>query len=121
MRHFIIGSALLMFVALDVIFVQFSETPPAALVFAVLCYFILRLLSGAAGGIATGTVLQDSEGDTLCFGSLLGPLPVSTLGRVAAAAFIPISLLLLLAFIPDLDDPLDPSSTVQLGSTLVVF
>ena len=58
MRHFIIGSALLMFVALDVIFVQFSETPPAALVFAVLCYFILRLLIGAAGGIATGTALQ---------------------------------------------------------------
>ena len=121
MRHLIIGSALLMFVALDVIFVQFSETPSAALVFAVLCYFILRLLSGAAGGMATGTAPQDSEGDTLCLGSLLGTLPVGTLGRVAAAALIPISLLLLLAFIPDLDAPMAPGATVQLGSTMVVF
>ena len=41
--------------------------------------------------------------------------------RVAAAAVIPVLWLLLFAFIPDFDDPLDPSATVQLGSTLAIF
>lgn len=121
MRHLIIGSALVVFVALDVVFVQFAETPSAALVFAVLCYFILLLLSGAAGSFPSGSGPQVSEDNDVYLGSLLGPLRGRTLGRVAAAALIPVVLLLLLAFIPDLDDPLDSSATVQLGSTLAVF
>ena len=121
LRHLIIGSALLVFVALDVVFVEFSEPPSAALVSAVLCYFILLLLSGAAGGFSSGSGAQDAEGNAVYFGSLLGPLRLGTLGRVTMAALIPVVLLLLLAFIPDLDDPLDPSATVQLGSTLAVF
>ena len=121
MRHLIIGSALLLFVALDVVFVEFSETPSAALVFAVLCYFILLLLSGAAGSFSSVSVSQVSEGN----GVYVGNLPVrwrgGTICRVATAAVIPVLLLLLLAFIPDFDDPLDPSATVQLGSTLAIF
>lgn len=106
---------------MDVVFVQFAETPSAALVFAVLCYFILLLLSGAAGSFPSGSGPQVSEDNDVYLGSLLGPLRGRTLGRVAAAALIPVVLLLLLAFIPDLDDPLDSSATVQLGSTLAVF
>jgi hypothetical protein len=41
--------------------------------------------------------------------------------RTSLAAVIPVVLLLILAYIPDLDDPLDPSETVQLGSTFAVF
>ena len=121
MRHLIIGSALLLFVALDVIFVEFSETPSAALVFSVLSYLILLLLSGAAGGFPQRSGFAATEGTTVYLGGLLGPLRGGTLGRVAIAALIPVALLLLLAFIPDLDDPLDPSETVQLGSTFAVF
>ena len=120
MRHLIIGSALLLFVALDVVFVEFSETPSAALVFAVLCYFSLLLLNGAAGSFSSGSVSQVSEANTVYVGSFPVWLRVGTICRVATAAVIPV-LLLLLAFIPDLDDPLDPSATVQLGSTLAVF
>ena len=120
MRHLIIGSALLLFVALDVVFVEFSETPSAALVFAVLCYFSLLLLNGAAGSFSSGSVSQVSEANTVYVGSFPVWLRVGTICRVATAAVIPV-LLLLLAFIPDLDDPLDPSATVQVGSTLAVF
>ena len=121
MRHLIIGSALLLFVALDVVFVEFSETPSAALVFSVLSYLILLLLSGAAGGFPQRSGFAATEGNAVYLGGLLGPLRGGTLGRVAIAALIPVALLLLLAFIPDLDDPLDPSETVQLGSTFAVF
>ena len=43
------------------------------------------------------------------------------LTKILMAALIPVVLLVVLAFIPDLDDPLDPSETVQLGSTFAVF
>ena len=121
MRHLIIGSALLLFVALDVVFVEFSETPSAALVFAVLCYFILLLLSGAAGSFSSVSVSQVSEGNGVYVGNLPVRLRGGTICRVATASVIPVLLLLLLAFIPDFDDPLDPSATVQLGSTLAIF
>ena len=121
MRHLIIGSALLVFAALDVVFVAFSETPSAALVFSVLSYLILLLLSWAAGGFPQRSGFTATEGNTVYLGSLLGTLRGGTLGRVAIAALVPVVLLLLLAFIPDLDDPLDPSETVQLGSTFAVF
>ena len=121
MRHLIIASALMVFVALDVVFVEFSETPSAALVFSVLCYFILLLLSGAAGSFSSGSGSEAPEGNKVFLGNLPGSRRGGTLGRVAAASLIPVVLLLLLAFIPDLDDPLDPNATVQLGSTLAVF
>lgn len=127
MRHLFIGSALLVFVALEVIFVEFSETPSAALVFAVLVYLILLLLSGAAGGLGSEGRAEDdrvSEDTTRNFVYLviyLLPLRGRTVVRVAISALIPVGLLLILAFIPDLDDPLDPSETVQLGSTFAVF
>lgn len=121
LRHLIIGSALLVFVALDVVFVEFSETPSAALVFSVLSYLILLLLSGAAGRLPLKSGFAATEGDRDYDGNLLGTVPGGTLGRVAIAALIPVVLLLILAFIPDLDDPLDPSETVQLGSTFAVF
>ncbi len=142
MRHLYIGSALLVSVALEVIFVEFSETPSAALVFAVLVYLILLLLSGASGGLASGglasdglaseglasqgrtedgTASEDNARNAVYVASYLFPLRGGPVVRVAIAALIPVGLLLLLAFIPELDDPLDPSETVQLGSTFAVF
>ena len=50
MSHLMIAVALLVFAGLDVVFVKFSDTPSAALVFAVLAYLILLILSGSAGG-----------------------------------------------------------------------
>ena len=54
MRHLMIAVALLAFAGLDVIFVEFSDTPSAALTFAVLAYLILLLLSGTAGSFGDG-------------------------------------------------------------------
>ena len=83
LRHLIIGSALLVFVALDVVFVEFSETPSAALVFSVLSYLILLLLSGAAGRLPLKSGFAAIEGDRDYDGNLLGTVPGGTLGRVA--------------------------------------
>ena len=116
MRHLMIAVALLAFAGLDVIFVEFSDTPSAALTFAVLAYLILLLLSGTAGSFGDG--LNDY---TFFFGALIGQGRTGFLTKTLMAALIPVVLLLVLAFIPDLDDPLDPSETVQLGSTFAVF
>ena len=116
MRHLMIAVALLAFAGLDVIFVEFSDTPAAALTFAVLAYLILLLLSGTAGSF--GDKLSDY---TVYIGPLMGPGRIGFLTKILMAALIPVLLLLVLAFIPDLDDPLDPSETVQLGSTFAVF
>lgn len=116
MRHLMIAVALLAFAGLDVIFVEFSDTPSAALTFAVLAYLILLLLSGAAGSF--GHYVNDYAAFV---GPLMGPGRKWFLTKILMAALIPVVLLVVLAFIPDLDDPLDPSETVQLGSTFAVF
>ena len=116
MRHLIIAVALLVFVGLDVVFVQFSDTPAAALTFAVLAYLILLILSGAAGGFA-----EETGNDNGLPRPSGGAAQWGMSARVLAAALIPVCLLLILAYIPELDDPLDPSETVQLGSTFLVF
>ncbi len=119
MRHLIVAAALLAFAGLDVVFVEFSETSSAALTFAVLSYLILLILSGAAGS------LDERESYLAYLRQLSKPFWAQGrwvfLGRIALAALIPIVLLLLLAYIPDLDDPLDPSATIQLGATFAVF
>ena len=116
MQHLLIATALFTFAGLDVIFVEFSDTPSAALIFAVLSYLILLLLTGTAGSF--GYELEDYTG---LLGPLMGQGRGSFVTRIFLAAFIPVVLLVVLAFIPDLDDPLDPSATVQLGSTFAVF
>ena len=116
MSHLMIAVALLVFAGLDVVFVKFSDTPSAALVFAVLAYLILLILSGSAGSF-----VDESENLANPPGPLLGPGVTAILARIALSAFIPLLLLLLLAYVQDLDDPLHPSETVQLGSTFAVF
>ena len=116
MRHLMIAVSLLAFAGLDVVFVRFSDSPSAALVFAVLSYFILLILSGSAGSF-----VDESKNVPNPPRPLLGSNLTAVLARIAVAAFIPLGLLLLLAYIPDLDDPLEPSETVQLGSTFAVF
>ena len=116
MRHLIIAIALLSFAGLDVIFIEFSDTPDAALTFAVLAYLILLLLSGTAGSFG-----EESTDYAAFFGPIIGLGWKGQLTRVLTAALIPVVLLLALAFVSDLDDPLDPSETIQLGSTFAVF
>ena len=111
-----IAIALLAFAGLDVIFIEFSDTPDAALTFAVLAYLILLLLSSTAGRLR-----EEISDYTAFFRPLSGLGWKGLLTRVLAAALIPVVLLLVLAFVSDLDDPLDPSETVQLGSTFAVF
>ena len=116
MHHLLIAVALLASVGLNLIFVSFSSEPSAALTFALLSYFIMLLLSGSAGSYVP--VKEDYTG-------FLGPL-VQTgvqgfVSRLLLAYSLPAVLLLLVAFIPDLDDPLAPNATVQLGSTFAVF
>jgi len=119
-RHLIIAAALLAFAGLDLVFVEFSDTPTAALMFALLSFIILLILSGAAGGY--GEVPEDNAAfPGQVRGPLGGPGSGIVLVRILLAALIPVVLLLLLAYIPDLDDPLNPSATVQLGSTFAVF
>ena len=108
MGHLMIAVALLAFAGLDLVFVRFSDTPAAALTFAVLSFLILLILSGSAGSFLRGPVNQ-----AIPPRPLLGPGVTAVLARLAVAAFVPVLLLVLLAYIQEIDDPLDPSETVQ--------
>jgi hypothetical protein len=115
-HHLLIAIALLAFAALDVIFVEFSDTPAAALTFAAMSFLVLLLLSGSAGSFG-----REPEDYTTLFGPMLGPGLKGFLTRIVLASVIPVVLLVALAYVPDLNDPLDPSETVQLGSILAGF
>ena len=116
MHHLLIAVALLATVGLDLIFVSFSDEASAALTFALLSYFILLLLSGSAG-----SYVPRMEDYTAFLGPLVREGTRGFVSRLLLAYSVPAVLLLLVAFIPDLDDPLAPSATVQLGSTFAVF
>jgi len=114
--HLMMAVALFTFVGLEAVFVTFSDTPDAALTFAILSIIVLLLLSGSAGSFAGGT-----ERHATLQLPVPGPGMVRFWMRTLLAAAIPAALLLLIAFIPDLDDPPDPSATLQLVSTIAVF
>ena len=116
MHHLLIAVALLASVGLNLIFVSFSDEPSAALTFALLSYFIMLLLSGSAG-----SYVPDMEDYTAFLGPLVRHGAQGFVSRLLLAYSLPAVLLLLVAFIPDLDDPLAPNATVQLGSTFAVF
>jgi hypothetical protein len=113
--HLIIAAALLVFVALDLVFVNFSNTPPAALTFAVISFLILALMSASAGSLA---VDSEESGHLL---SWVLPDPLGSLKRVLLAWPIPASLVVAVAFVPSLGDSRDINPAVQLGSVLAVF
>ena len=116
MHHLLIAVALLSLVGLDLIFVSFSDTSSAALTFAVLSYVILLLLS-----VSAGTMVQPAEYNGASKGLLPQPGPLGYLMRPVVAALVPVIFLLVLAFMPDRDDPIGPSASVQLGTTFAVF
>jgi hypothetical protein len=116
LHHLLIAVALLASVGLDLIFVSFSDAAAAALVFAILSYGIMLLLSGSVIGY-----VQRGADFTTCLGPVLGQGLQGFIVRVLLAYCVPGILLLLVAFIPDMDDPLVPNATVQLGSTFAVF
>ena len=111
-----IGVALLATVGLDLTFVSYSDAPAAALTFAVLSYTIMLLLTGS-----TGSYVQEPEDYTTFLGPLLRHRRYGIFIRILLAYSIPGSLLLAVAFIPDLSDFLVPSYTLQLGSAFAVF
>ena len=116
MHHLLIAVALLSLVGLDLIFVSFSDTPSAALTFAVLSYVILLLLS-----VSAGTLIQPPKDNGASLGLLPEPGPLGFVVRALLASLVPVVLLLVLAFMPDQDNPFGPSESVQLGSTFAVF
>ena len=116
MHHLLIAVALLASVGLGLIFVTFSDEPSAALTFALLSYFIMLLLSGSAG-----SYVPDMEDYTAFLGPLVRKGGQEFVSRLLLAYSVPAVLLLLVAFIPNLSDPLAPSATIQLGSTVAVF
>lgn len=113
--HLIIAAALLVFVALDLVFVSFSNTPPAALTFAVISFLILALMSASAGSLV---VDSEESGNFLRW---VLPDPLGSLKRVLLAWAIPALLVVAVAFVPSLSDSRDINPTVQLGSVLAVF
>ena len=116
MHHLMLAIALLAFAALEVIFVKFSDTPEAALTFGAMSFLVLLLLSGSGG-----TFGCEPEDYTSVFGPVLGPGLKVFLTRIVLASAIPVVLLVALAYLPDLEDPLDPSETVYVGSTFAWF
>jgi len=116
LQHLLIGVALLSFLFLDLVFVSYSSTPSAALVFALLSYTILLLLSASAGTLAsqTGGDANDWENPLESLG-IPGPL------RPVLASVVPVALLLILAFLREMDSLIDPRQAVGLGSTFAVF
>ena len=116
LHHLLIAVALLAAVGLDLIFVTFSGEPSAALTFALLSYFIMLLMSGSAG-----SYVPDMEDFTEFLGPLVRNGTQGFVSRLLLTYSVPAVLLLLVAFLPDLDDPLAPNATVQLGSTFAVF
>ena len=116
MHHLLIAVALLSLVGLDLIFVSFSDTSSAALTFAVLSFVILLLLS-----VSAGTLVQQPEDSGASIGLLPEPGPFGFVVRALLASLVPVVLLLVLAFLPDRDNPFGPSESVQLGSTFAAF
>jgi len=116
LHHVLIGVALLAFLALDLIFVNYSDTPDAALAFAILSYTILLLLSASAGTLAHQPANYKNSLE-----SALESQGVPALVRPVLAASVPVGLLLILTFIRDLDSLIDPREAVRLGSTFAVF
>lgn len=115
LRHLIIAAALLVFVGLDLVFVSFSNTPPAALVFAIISFLILALMAASAGSFSG----EDEDPGHLLRWVL--PDPLGSLKRVLLAWIVPALLAAAVAFVPSLSDPREINSTVQLGSVMAIF
>lgn len=112
MHHLLIAVALASFIVLDLVFISYSDTPNAALAFAVLSYTTLLLLSTSAGSYAAQSGLFNGMGQ---------PKGVPIPARVVFAAFVPVALLLTLAYLQELDSLVEPREIVRLGSTIVIF
>jgi len=104
LHHLLIAVALLAAVGLNLIFISFSDEPSAALTFSLLSYFIMLLLQRLR------RKLRARYGKLHWVSRTFGP-------KRYPGLCVP----LLVAFLPDLDDPLAPNATVQLGSTFAVF
>lgn len=76
----------------------------------------MLLLSGSVG-----SYVPDIEDDTAFFGTLVCPGAQGFVSRLLLAYSSSAFLLLLVAFVPDLDDPFAPNPTVQLGSAFEVL
>ena len=112
MHHLLIAVALLSFVVLDLTFVSYSGSSSAALAFAILSYTSMLLLSASAGNYAWQSGL---------FNGMAQPRGVPMPARLLLAAFVPVALLLALAYLQELNSLIEPQEIIRLGSTFVVF
>ena len=112
MHHLLIAISLISFIVLDLIFVSYSDTPSAALAFAILSYSTLILLSASAGSYA---------GQSGLFNEMAQPRGLPIPARVVLAAAVPVALLLILTYLQEVDRLVDPSEIVRLATTLTVF
>ena len=112
MHHLLIAVALFSFVVLDLTFIYYSGTPSAALAFAIISYTCMLLLSSSAGNYA---------GQSGLFNGMAQPRGVPIPARLVLAAFVPVALLLILAYLQELDGLIGPREIVRLGSTFAVF
>lgn len=112
MHHLLIAVALLSFIALDLTFISYSGTPSAALAFGIISYTCLLMLSSSAGTYA---------GQSGLFNGMAEPRGVPIPARMVLAAFVPVALLLVLAYLQELDSLVEPREIIRLGSTFAVF
>ena len=112
MQHVLIGVALLSFLVLDLVFVSYSDTSSAALAFGLLSYTTLLLLSAWAGTLTNPAADYENPLESLGVPGILRPV---------LAAVIPVALLLILAFLREMDSLIDHREAVSLGSTFTVF
>lgn len=112
MHHLLIAVAIFSFVSLDLVFVTYSDTPSAALVFGILSYSSMLLLSASAGTYA---------GQSGLFNALAQPKGAPLPARIVLAAAVPVALLFTMAYLQEVDSLVEPREIVRLGTTLAVF
>jgi hypothetical protein len=110
--------AILAVVGLDAVFIHYSGTGAAALTFAVLGFLILLLLSATAGSFVPRDEDQVALQDP---GFMLGHGWTGMMARVLLGASIPVLLMLVVVYLPDLDRSLVPSQAIRLGGTAATF
>ena len=116
MHHFLIGFALVVFFALDVVFVNFSNTPSAAMTFAIISFLILASLAIFAGGFG---VEPEEESNALI--AWLAPDPVGSMTRSLIAAVIPAIVVLVFTFLPDLENLIVNDDAIQIAFVFSLF
>ena len=101
---------------MDVVFVNFSNTPTAALAFGIISFLILALVAILAGGFGV-----DLEAESIPLIAWLLPNPLGSLVRTLAAAAAPTILVVVFTFLPDLEDLIANIHALQITMVFSLF